>query len=142
MQALYQMDITQRDLNEVVQEFLIHRFQSVDIYEGADRDFFQRLVGGAARGQADIDALIVAHLAPGWKLSRIDSILRAILRAAVYELVGEKEVPARAIINEYVEIAHDFFGGEEPTVVNGILDRVARARRTGEFGRGGSRKAE
>jgi N utilization substance protein B len=134
------MDLTQCDLNEVLEDFLVHRFRTVDIYADADRDFFQRLVGGAARRQAEIDALISANLAQGWKLSRIDSILRAILRAAVYELIGEADVPARAIVNEYVEIAHDFFGGEEPSVVNGILDRVARARRAREFGRRGPRK--
>ena len=74
-------------------------------------------------------------MAEGWRLSRIDSILRAILRSGVYELLEKRDVQARAIINEYVEIAHDFFGGEEPSVVNGVLDRVARKARAGEFGR-------
>jgi N utilization substance protein B len=141
VQALYQMDLTQRDLNVVFEEFLT-RFETVDIYEGADREFFRRLVSGVAHRQVEIDALIGSHLAQGWKLSRIDSILRAILRAAIYEIVGEPDVPARAIINEYVEIAHDFFGGEEPGVVNGVLDRTARALRQHEFGRRTAKKAE
>jgi N utilization substance protein B len=51
-----------------------------------------------------------------------------------------RDVPARAIINEYVEIAHDFFGGEEPAVVNGVLDRVAREKRQDEFGRKAAKK--
>jgi transcription antitermination protein NusB len=140
VQALYQMDMTQRDLAVVLDEFLSHRFDTVDIYAGADRGFFRDLVTGAANRQVEIDAEIGGHLAQGWRLSRIDSILRAILRSGVYEIVGRADVPARAVINEYVEIAKDFFGGEEPAVVNGVLDRVAREKRTGEFGRKAAKK--
>jgi N utilization substance protein B len=135
VQALYQMDLTQRDLSQVLDEFVSHRFNTVEIYQGADRGFFRDLASGVAHAQAKIDSEIAAHLAEGWRLSRIDSILRAILRSGVYELLEKRDVPARAIINEYVEIAHDFFGGEEPGVVNGVLDRVARKTRAGEFGR-------
>lgn len=135
VQALYQMDLTQRDLSEVLDEFISHRFSAVDIYAGADRDFFRDIASGVAHGQVKIDSEIAVHLAEGWRLSRIDSILRAILRSGVYELLERSDVPARVIVNEYVEIAHDFFGGEEPGVVNGVLDRVARKRRPQEFGR-------
>ncbi len=135
VQALYQMDLTQCDLSEVLDEFLTHRFETIEIYAGADRNFFRDIASGVAHGQTQIDSEIAAHLAEGWRLSRLDSILRAILRSGVYELLEKRDVPARAIINEYVEIAHDFFGGEEPGVVNGVLDRVARKRRQEEFGR-------
>ena len=133
VQALYQMDMTQRDLSVVLEEFLNHRFQTVEIYAGADRGFFRDIVTGVAERQSEIDPQIGAHLAQGWRLSRIDSILRAILRSGVYEIIARSDVPARAVINEYVEIAHDFFGGEEPAVVNGVLDRVARRLRPTEF---------
>jgi N utilization substance protein B len=134
VQALYQMDMTQRDLSVVLEEFLTHRFDTVEIYAGADRSFFREIVTGAAHRQSEIDAEIGTHLAHGWRLARIDSILRAILRSGVYEIMARRDVPARAVINEYVEIARDFFGGEEPGVVNGVLDRIARERRHGEFG--------
>jgi N utilization substance protein B len=140
VQALYQMDMTQRDLSVVLEEFLNHRFQTVEIYAGADRGFFRDIVTGVAERQSGIDPQIGAHLAQGWRLSRIDSILRAILRSGVYEIIARSDVPARAVINEYVEIAHDFFGGEEPAVVNGVLDRVAREQRQGEFGRKGAKR--
>ena len=124
----------------MLDEFVSHRFNTVEIYQGADRGFFRDLASGVAHAQAKIDSEIAAHLAEGWRLSRIDSILRAILRSGVYELLEKRDVPARAIINEYVEIAHDFFGGEEPGVVNGVLDRVARKARAGEFGRKGTKR--
>ena len=135
VQALYQMDLTQRDLSQVLDEFVSHRFNTVEIYAGADRVFFRDLASGVAHAQAKIDSEIAAHLAEGWRRSRLDAILRSILRSGVYELLEQSNVPARAIINEYVEIAHDFFGGEEPGVVNGVLDKVARKKRSSEFGR-------
>ena len=140
VQALYQMDMTQRDLSVVLEEFLNHRFDTVEIYAGADRSFFRDIVTGVAERQTKIDPQIASHLAQGWRLSRIDSILRAILRSGVYEIIARRDVPARAIINEYVEIAKDFFGGEEPGVVNGVLDRLARENRQGEFGRKATKK--
>ena len=99
VQALYQMDMTQRDLSAVLEEFLTHRFETVEIYAGADRDFFREIVTGVAHAQAEIDEEIGSHLAQGWRLSRIDSILRAILRSGVYEIVARTDVPARAAIN-------------------------------------------
>jgi len=135
VQALYQMELTQRDLSRVLDEFVKHRFRTAEIYAGADAGFFRVIASGVAHAQAEIDTKIAAQLAEGWKLSRIDSILRAILRSAVYELMEQPAVPARTIVNEYVEIAHDFFGGEEPAVVNGVLNKVARKVRTAEFGR-------
>lgn len=135
VQALYQMDVARTDARAVIEEFIRHRFRDEADrahYDRADVGFFEDLVLGVVKEQRSIDPLIAAHLAQGWKLSRIDSILRAILRSAAYELQARDDVPARVIINEYVEIAHAFFGGDEPGVVNGILDAIARALRAGE----------
>ncbi len=135
VQALYQMDITRHDAAAVIAQFTQHRFShAVDgaYYSSADEPFFKDLVLGVVRAQRTVDPLIASHLASGWRLARIDSILRAILRAAAYELNERRDVPAKVIINEYVEMAHAFFGGDEPGVVNGILDAIAREVRPGE----------
>jgi N utilization substance protein B len=136
VQALYQMDLTQKDLNAVLAEFIVHRLEGeghLPDYEGADVGFFRDIVSGVVQSQESIDPVIASYLAEGWRLSRIDSILRAILRAGVYELLNRPDVPARAAINEYVNVAHAFFGGEEPGVVNGLLDGVARQKRKHEL---------
>ena len=64
----------------------------------------------------------------------MDSILRAILRAAAFEFIGRADVPARVVIDEYVEIAHAFFTGDEPNFVNAALDKMAHRKRAPEFG--------
>lgn len=136
VQALYQMDMSGIDLNEVVSEFEAHRLgQEIegDQYFEAEAAFFRDLVEGVVREQRSLDPLIDEQLAEGWRLNRVDSILRAILRAGAYELAMRDDVPVRVVISEYLDIAHAFFGDEEPRVVNGILDRLARKARSNEL---------
>ncbi len=134
VQALYQMDATQIDLNDVIAEFGDHRFDKETdgaTLSDADQSFFADVLRGVVREQRRIDGLISEHLASGWRLSRLDSILRAILRAGAYELLERADIPPKVVINEYVEVTHAFFDGEEPGAVNGILDRLARKLRIG-----------
>jgi N utilization substance protein B len=142
VQALYQMDMTGIDLTKVVAEFEAHRLgQEIegDQYCAAEAEFFRDLVEGVVREQRRLDPLIDQHLAEGWRLSRIDSILRAILRSGAYELFMRDDVPAKVVISEYVDIAHAFFGEEEPKVVNGILDRLGHKARPHEVAARGFR---
>jgi N utilization substance protein B len=140
VQALYQMDMTAIDLTRVIAEFEAHRFgQEIEgcQYCDAEGAFFRDLVEGVVREQLTIDPLIDRHLAEGWRLNRIDSILRAILRAGAYEILIRGDVPPRVVISEYVDLAHAFFEGDEPKVVNGILDKLAREARPADFAREG-----
>lgn len=139
VQALYQMDMVSTDLNEIVAEFEAHRLDGDidgDVLSAADRDLFRSLLAGVVRDQRVLDPMVARHLAEGWRLARIDSTLRAILRSGAFELSALGDVPARVVINEYVEIAHAFFDGDEPKVVNAILDRLARELRPAEFNPG------
>ncbi len=136
VQALYQMDLAATDLNDVLAEFEAYRFGAKaddPTLADADRDFFRSLVRGVVRRQREVDPMVDRQLAEGWRLTRIDSILRAILRVATLELLERTDVPARVVITEYVNTAHAFLGGDEPRVVNGVLDKLARRLRAAEF---------
>jgi N utilization substance protein B len=130
-----------------VSEFLAHRLGREidgDQYAEADRGFFADLVKGCSERREDVDGIVAASLPPDWPLVRLESVLRAILRAGTYELLARSDVPARVAINEYVEIAHAFFSGKEPGMVNGVLDRIARTLREAELsgtGRDGGAEA-
>jgi len=141
VQALYQMDMTAIDLNRVIAEFETHRLgQEVEgsQYCDAEAQFFRDIVEGVVREQRGIDPLVDRHLAEGWRLNRVDSILRAILRAGAYEMLMRTDVPARVVITEYVDLGHAFFAGEEPKVVNGILDKLGHEARPEDFAPQGS----
>ena len=138
LQALYQLEITGATPQDVISEFIEHRFgRELGETGGAlvqDREFFADVVNGVLKFQTEIDRSIARALASGWTLARIDSILRALMRAAAYELIGRRDIPAKVVIDEYVELSRDFFDGEEPSFVNAVLDRMAREIRTAEFG--------
>jgi transcription antitermination protein NusB len=136
VQALYQMDMAGTDLSDVIVEFTTYRFnQDTGEYgsQQPDATFFADLLRGVIRLQREIDPVVDQQLAIGWRLVRVDSIVRAILRAAVFELIERPDVPARVVINEYIDVAHAFFDDDEPKVVNGVLDRLARKYRAEEF---------
>lgn len=129
VQALYEMDIAGTDVAEVIasrRAGAVGRDVEGVSLASADYDFMQDLVTGVLEHQLRIDPDINRCLAEGWSLSRIDATLRAILRAGAYELSVRRDIPFRVSITEYVELAHAFFEGPEPKVVNGVLDRLAR----------------
>ncbi len=141
VQALYQMDLAGTDITEAVAEFRARKpgdeLEGVE-FSAPDLAFFEDVLRGVLRHQRQIDPLLDGQLAEGWRLGRIDSILRAILRAAAYELLARTDIPARVVITEYIDIAHAFFEGEEPKVVNGVLDRLAHRLRAKELNANGS----
>ena len=132
VQALYQMEMVGTGAQEVAQEFAEHRFAELPVMP--DEDFFHAIVNGVPQHQVEIDRTIAAALSANWKLERVDSILRAILRCAVFELVARRDVPAKVVIDEYVAVAGAFFGADEPGFVNAALDTIAKRKRAAEFG--------
>ena len=138
VQALYQMDLSGATLPEVIAEFETYRLGKEvdgDQYRDADAAFFRDIVSGVVRDQKTLDPAIDRTLAKGWPLTRIDTTLRAILRAGVFELANRADVPARVVISEYVDVAKAFFDDDAPAVVNAVLDALAHELRAGEFAR-------
>lgn len=136
VQALYQMDIGGTPLTEVFAEFESHWLgQEVegDAYKPAEVAFFRNVVEGVVREQRSLDQHIDATLAKGWPLKRIEAILRAVLRAGAYELANRKDIPARVVITEYVDVAHAFVDKDEAGMTNAVLDALAREWRAPEF---------
>ncbi len=135
VQALYQMDLGGTGVQEIVAEYETYRLgQEVDgeQYLKADVSWFRSVVAGVVRDQLKLDPVIHGALQDDWPLSRIDTTVRAILRAGTFELLERKDVPIAVIVNEYVEIAQAFYEGDEPKLVNAVLDRVARKVRPQE----------
>ncbi|WP_298745712.1 transcription antitermination factor NusB [uncultured Brevundimonas sp.] len=132
VQALYQMELAGEGVDTVIAEFSNHRFDS-DM-EGeplaeADEAYFAEIVRGVVGSQRDIDTAVKARLASNWRLERLDSTLRALLRAGAWELRDRQDVPREIVIDEYVELAKAFFDAAEAKFVNAALDGVARDAR-------------
>lgn len=140
VQALYQIDLSGASPAAVVAEFQKHRLgreQDGENYGEADTALFADIVNGTIARQADLDRALSGALTADWPLERLETVLRAVLRAGAYELVARTDVPARVVISEYLDIAHAFFSGKEPGLVNGVLDRIAHVLRPGDLEAGG-----
>jgi transcription antitermination protein NusB len=144
IQALYALEVSGSAVDRVIADIFERRWAPVDQLANAakpDESFLRTLVEGVATHRPEIDLAIQDALTGGWRLARLELLLQAILRAGAYELSAQADVPAKVVINEYLEIAHAFFAGKEPSLVNAVLDRLAtrfrgaRGHRPGENGR-------
>lgn len=129
VQALYQMEQSGKSAKAVIREFCEDRLgygPEGEPVEEADPDIFKSIVNAAVEHQETIDPAIIARLSEGWKLARLDATTRAILRAAVAELIAHDELGPGIILGEYVSVAHAFFEGDEPKFINAVLDAVAK----------------
>lgn len=141
VQALFQSEQSQTSPEAVIDEFIRHRLGELPgtggFEEGrspdADAKLFAHIVRMAAQRQDDIDPMLAELLPEDWPLLRLDPVLRAVMRAGVAELLMADGPPGRVVINEYLDVAHGFFVGDEPRMANGVLDRLARLLRPAEF---------
>mgnify|MGYP001250726998 FL=1 len=136
IQALFQMEQLGLSTDEVVEEFVVHRFGE-EYEEGqlsdGDEALFKSIVESAVNYQAHIDQLTDRALVKKWPIARIDPTLRSLFRAAAAEITQIK-TPPKIVITEYVALAHAFFpDGKEPNFVNAVLDHMAREACPTEF---------
>jgi N utilization substance protein B len=140
VQALYQIDLTNAAVDVVIAEFVKHRLgheMDGENFGEVDATLFTDIVRGAMERRGDLDRMIGAALTPDWPLERLETVLRAILRAGAYELLARSDVPAPVVISEYLDVTHAFFSNKEPGLVNGVLDRLARTLRPDLLQEGG-----
>jgi N utilization substance protein B len=136
VQALYQIDMGAASPAEALAA-ATRGGAGADLEEGrrldADPFVLTEIVQGVAERSDALDAMIGAALSPKWHLERMEHVLRAILRAGAFELLARPKVPARAVLNEYIDLAHAFYGKAEAGLVNAVLDRLAHTLRPDEF---------
>lgn len=120
LQMLYQMDLSQHPLEDVIARYWASGEADSDAKEYADE-----LVRGVAGRVNEIDALL-ANYSTNWKLTRMAAVDKNILRIGAYELTSRMDIPVKVAINEAVEVAKRFGTADSGAFVNGILDNIAK----------------
>lgn len=139
VQALYQMDMTGVSADAVIVQFFdpdVRQQWTETMPADFDRGLFTQLVRGVTLKREELDRVVAASLSGDWTVERLEIILRRILEAGTYELTERSDVPPRVAITEYVDVAHAFYSGAEPGLVNGVLDKLARKFRDQEMAAG------
>jgi N utilization substance protein B len=127
MQALYQWQLTQQDIDLIAAQFLAEQDMSK-----ADVAYFQELLRQTIARLDAIDAVLEPFL--DRPLAQVDPVEKAILWVGGYELLYRPDIPYRVVINEAVELAKTFGDDSSGNFVNGILDAAAKAVEQGQFG--------
>ena len=120
LKILYQKEMNQGALDEQIKEFWERNPCQEDI-----QDFTEELVAYVSDNNEQIDKLL-GKCSDNWSLSRMAVIDRNILRLAASEMMFNKDVPIKAVIDEAVEIAKKYGSADSASFVNGVLDRIAR----------------
>jgi len=118
IQVLYQVDMAQSDLAEALRLFCEH-FKAPE----SIRDFAFELARGAHEHREEVDTLI-KRFSEHWRLERMPTVDRNILRLAIYELLYRPDIPAKVSINEAVDLGKKYGSEDSGSFINGILDRI------------------
>ena len=132
VQALYDVEISGHNPLQAIDTFR-HRGATADL-DGetikADETFFTELVRGVSAEKDDLDRMIQEAIVKGRKVSSLESVLRAILRAGAYEMARRDDIDPPVVISEYLTVTAAFYDPAETGFVNGILDNLAKVLRS------------
>lgn len=121
LQLLYAFELSKERFQEIRKEFWEEKAVS-----GRVKEYSEEIIDGVLKNIVEIDKKIQEKLS-NWKLSRISSIDRNVLRIAVFEFLNSDDVPKPVIINEGIEIAKRFGDGDSGHFVNGVLDAIRKS---------------
>lgn len=125
VQALYQWQLSQPTLDELLQQF-----PEEHDFSAADREYWQRLVEKTIVEVEPIDEAITPCVTR--PLKEVNPVELAILRVATSELLFSLEIPYKVVINEAVELAKHFGSTESHRFVNAAMDQLRIKLRTAE----------
>jgi len=122
LEALYRVEVTQDDPDDVMKDIFLRREQNPEI-----REFSSRLFRTTTEHMKEIDALIAEYV-ENWDLSRMAMLDKNILRFAICELLYVKGIPVKVTLNEAIEIAKRYSTEDSGRFINGVIDRIAKER--------------
>lgn len=128
LQVLYQCEVGGLDLAQALSVLDKVGMPEAAALGESDRQFASSLASGVMANAAAIDERL-AQAARHWRVERMATLDRIVLRLAVHEWLAHPETPPRVVINEAIELARAFSGEEAVRFVNGVLDGVFRALR-------------
>ena len=126
VQSLYQVLIADLSAEQVLRDYRDHvKDQEIegDLYVAAESDLLSRILLGVMDRQDDLKEMLKANVSQD--IEKNDTLLFSVLMCGVFELLSPEDVDTPIIINEYLNITHAFYEGDESRLVNGVMDKIA-----------------
>jgi transcription antitermination protein NusB len=122
LQILFQIDFQDGDADQVILRYWAQNPAAAEV-----QDFAENIVRGVIEHSDEIDKSLSEH-STHWRLARMPAVDRNVLRIATFELLHDRDIDDRIIMNEAIEIARRFGTEESAAFVNGVLDAMAKKR--------------
>ena len=125
VQALYQISInelsSENSFDSILEEAM-YQPGLEELKKKPNYNYAKKILNGFMDNSTQIDLLIRTSLTTSRSVDKLDNLIHAILKLAVYEMKFAPKVPKKVVINEYLNISHIFFTGSESRLINGVLD--------------------
>ncbi len=122
LQALFSIDMLEEYHEEYSLEMVQELCQMMSVPDSG-QDYFFDLVTGVFKHLKEIDK-VIAKTSSNWKITRISTVDRNIIRIAIYEIFYKDDIPNKVAINEAVDIGKKFGSEKSGAFINGILDSI------------------
>jgi N utilization substance protein B len=129
VQGVYQHFLLDRHETEIMEEFLLHRFDNT----AADKKLFSKLMRATIENKDRYLQMIAANIGPDWEMDRMGLVEKSLLVVAIAELETCPKTPIKVVINEFLNVAKSFLNVPEVSFINGVLNTVAGKLRPEDF---------
>lgn len=120
LKILFEADFNKVSLGSIADRMITEQQLEIEVSQ-----FLQKLLDEYRDHEADVNNLIEKY-SSNWKLSRMASVDRNILRLGACEILFFRDIPKNVTINEYLEIAKKYGTEESSSFINGILDKIEK----------------
>lgn len=134
-QALYSWDVSKSSLDDLLTFSWLQKDSEIEdgeeVQEPSDnakeeRTFASFIISGTISNIDAIDKAISDHLSANWSFERINKVALAILRTSTYEILYQKDVSPKIVIDEAVNIAKNYGTDDSYKFINAILDKIGK----------------
>ena len=145
-QALYSWDVSKASMEDLLtfswlqkdseiisanQNSKQEEKESLEISDNSeDKTFASLIISGTIEHIAEIDERIKSHLSPSWSMERINKVTLAVLRTSIYELIYQKSVEPKIVIDEAKNISKNYGSDDSYKFINAVLDKIVKNERS------------
>ena len=130
VQCLYQMQQSKQDAEQVLHDYMIHRYgieEEGQLFVAADMDLLRALMTGVEERATLLHGMLTKAFADGNRpFDRQELLVQFILTVGTEELFSHPQTETALIIHSYVEVAKAFYTDRTPSLVNAVLDQIAK----------------